>query len=221
MIKRSTKGSPEVLLLMIATDLLLIVLHFLHTYSPYFTDPRFSLEVDRSFSEVFQYIKEYWIALIFCWLSIYKSAPSYLVWSLLFGYFLLDDAFMLHERLGRIVANHWQYHAMLRLRAKDFGELTVSALVGMAFLPALVGAYYWGTAEFRRVSQRLMIMLLVLVFFGVVLDMVHIMLPSESILYQLLGAADDGGEMVVMSVICWYTLDFLTRDRNPGARGRE
>jgi hypothetical protein len=220
MIKLSNNDSHEVLFLVIATDLLFIILHLLHVYSPYFTDSRFSLEIDRSFSEVFQYVKQYWIALIFCWLSILKFERSYLVWALLFGYLLLDDALMLHEVLGKRVAKYLQYHSMFKLRARDLGELTVNALAGMAFLLAIVGAYCWGTEEFRGVSKRLMLVLFLLVFFGVVDDMVHVTLPSASIPYQLLGVIEDGGEMVVMSVIGWYVLDFLMRARNPCARGK-
>ncbi len=215
-ILNSKKDSIEFLFLLIWADILFIVLHIFHAYTPYFRNIDYSMGNDRGFAEVFQYLKEYWIVLMFCGLSLVKSY-TYLGWSLLFGYLLIDDSFLLHERLGQMVANYFDYEDIAMLRARDFGELTVSAMSGGIFFTMIGTAYHWGSDNFKRACQRLVMLLLLLVFFGVVVDMVHSMLKPSSGLDRLMGTLEDGGEMVVMSVICWYVLHLLRRARSLSA----
>ncbi len=203
------KASSVSLLLLIGADIPFIVLHLLHTFIQYPGEIRFSIEMDRGYSEVFQYLKEYWIAIMFCWLGFIKREWFYFAWSLLFVYLLADDSLVLHERLGAKVAEHFSYHPFLLIPAHDLGELSVFVISG-AILFAIIGvAYYYGTADFRSVSRIMIKLTLLLVYFGVVIDMLHVMIDESSIIYTLAGVIEDGGEMFVMSVICWYVLRLL------------
>lgn len=214
--------SNEILFLLFGADLLFIILHFLHTYTPYFSDAHFSAFKDRGFAEIFQYVKEYWIVLVFAWLSILKSTRSYLAWSLLFGYLLLDDSFQIHERLGTIAANYLNYQTVYNLRAQDFGELTVNMTVGLVLLLAISGAYYWGKKDFRRDSQTIILMLVALAIFGVGVDLIHVMIGKiagkSSFFYEAIGVIEDGGEMLVLSAICWYSMNVLREERSVSDR---
>ncbi len=189
--------------MLVSADTLLIIVHIFHTYTGYFSDPNYSIEMERGFGEVFQYLKEYWIGLLLLYLAITKRSPVYFGWAILFGYLLIDDSFTVHERLGAKINTYLNFSPMLGLRAQDFGELSVTALFGSCFF-ALIGlTHYFSDSSARKASRRLFVLLLTLAFFGVVTDMIHIIFkpPAWSL---ILGIVEDGGEMVVMSVILWF-----------------
>lgn len=76
--------SNRLLYLLIATDLLFIALHIIYKTTELISDTSFSLSKDRGYPEVFQYVKAYWIALLFLRLAIKKQTFLYLAWSLLY-----------------------------------------------------------------------------------------------------------------------------------------
>lgn len=214
--------SGEFLGLLIAGDLLFIALHLLHGYSTRFSDlgfsdPGFSLGKDRGFGEIFQYLKMFGIVLLLLGISSRAGRLSYLSWSGLFLYFLIDDSFQLHERVGRVIAVRLGYTPGLSLRAKDFGELTVVVAAGLFFATVVALAWWRGGDDFRRVSKHLAMLVGLVVLFGVVLDMIHFMVKTPAVAAGL-GIVEEGGEMVAMSLACWYTYTlFLGRDRSRGS----
>lgn len=196
------RDPDKLLLLLISSDAVFLILHAFHRYSGFFTDPQFSIMKDRGFAETFQYLKEGWIVLMLFFLTFKQPNLLYPSWSLLFSYLLVDDLFLVHERLGERVAAHLELPPMWGLRARDFGELGVSAFFAATFL-ALIGlAYYRSDSDTRSFSRSLLAMLVALAFFGVLVDMVHVMVKQRSWQFAL-EIIEDGGEMVVMSVIVW------------------
>jgi hypothetical protein len=203
------KFEPEkdkLLLLLILTDLGFIVLHILHTYTPFFADLSFSIERDRGYAEIFQYIKESWIAALLFILATRKRSLLYFGFSLLFAYFLVDDSFQLHESLGRVVADFIPFApGKIGLRRKDFGELIVSGCFGALFFTLIAIGYYRSDRATKRVSRVIVTMILLLAFFGVPIDILHTILwIKEAGPILEMGMIEDGGEMLVMSVITWF-----------------
>lgn len=196
------RDPDKLLLLLICSDAVFVILHAFHTYSGFFTDPQFSITKDRGFAETFQYLKEGWIVLILFFLTFQQPNLLYPSWSLLFAYLLVDDLFLVHERLGERVAAHLGLLPMWGLRTQDFGELGVTAFFAATFLVVISLAYYRSDSDTRSFSRSLLAMLVALVFFGVLVDMVHVMVKHRSWQF-VLEITEDGGEMVVMSVIVW------------------
>jgi hypothetical protein len=90
------------------------------------------------------------------------------------------------------------------LRAQDFGEVTVSALAGTAFV-GLIGFFYVRSSDrARNVSRDLALLVFLLAFFGVFIDMVHLAL--EAVHLPALTILEDGGEMVAMSITFSYVV---------------
>src|SRR3712207_5190827 len=114
--------------------------------------------------------KEYWIALLLGLFTIQKRSILYLGWSLLFFYLLLDDSLGIHERLGGIVSYRLGLSSAFNLRSIDFGEIIVSACVGLFFLLFIAIAYRSGDRFSRKTSRHLIIMLFALALFGIVVD---------------------------------------------------
>ena len=155
----------------------------------------------------------FWIVLLLTGVSVRTGRWSYLSWSLLFLYLLLDDSLQLHERLGSIVASRMGYAPGFQLRAQDFGELTVVGSVGLLFASLLALTWWRGDREFRTVSRDLALLVGVVVLFGVGVDMLHSMAGSPA-LTAALALLEDGGEMVSMSFVCWYAYRVFLRQRS-------
>jgi hypothetical protein len=137
-------------------------------------------------------------------LAVQKRSLLYLAWSLLFFYLLLDDSLSIHERLGGIISNELGLSPAFNLRAKDFGEIIVSACVGFFFLIFIGIAYRFGDRMSRETSRYLIMMLFALALFGIVVDMIHIIVFQSPSLEPLLAVVEDAGEMLVMSVIAGF-----------------
>ena len=57
-----------------------------------------------------------------------------------------------------------------------------------------------------------LLLMLALVVFGVAVDMAHGAVPSETTAYFILGVVEDGGELVVASLILWYVFRLAVHD---------
>jgi hypothetical protein len=201
------------LLLLVSADTAFLIVHLAHELSPFFGNRLFSLATDGGYSEIFQYVKNYWIVILLAALSWRTRERVYATWMLLYAYVLWDDAFQVHERGGKAIAKHWGYGDALGLRAQDFGELTVAGAFGLTFL-VLIGMMYLRSAhDARNASKDLALLLCVMVFFGVIVDMLHIAASRLVGHYagMALGVVEDWGEMLAMSVVCWYVLNLPER----------
>ncbi|HBB30897.1 MAG TPA: hypothetical protein DDZ80_13055 [Cyanobacteria bacterium UBA8803] len=205
-----TKRSRRLLYLFLSADIAFIIVHLIHVYTPFAESYHYSIEADRGYGELFQYLKEYWIVIILGLLAFKKRSILYLSWSLLFFYVLLDDAIQIHEQLGMRLSDVFAFSPKFNLRAIDFGELLVSATVGLFFLIIISTAYRFGDRISKNSSRTLIVLLLALALFGIIVDMLHqaIAIPA---LHPLIGLLEDGGEHVIMSIIACFV--FLLPDR--------
>jgi surface polysaccharide O-acyltransferase-like enzyme len=89
---------------------------------------------------------------------------------------------------------------MFGLRAVDFGELAVTAFFASILFGVIGVAYYRSDHDARSFSRSMLLLLVALAVFGVVFDMVHVMIKGPAWEFAL-EIVEDGGEMVVMSVI--------------------
>lgn len=211
---RAGIGWPELgifLLLLLLTDALFIGLYLLWrggqavSILDVLPDGAYDLEEDGSPSEIFEYVKEYWIAVMFVLIAFLRSERSYLAWAAVFVYILLDDVLQVHEQLGTRIAELLPTGGLLGLHVQDAGELLAAAMIGGVLLIALALADAWGSAESRVVSRQVGVLLALLVVIAVLLDAVHSLIGN---LYAstIVATLEDGGELVVMSLVCWYVL---------------
>jgi hypothetical protein len=193
----------KLLILLVFTDLVFVLLHILHVNTDLLSSSLYSLSRDRGYAEFFQYTKELWIAILFFVMGIKRSRRLYLVLSFLFLYFLFDDSFEFHERFGEFLSSFLRFQAVLGLRARDLGELLVSAAFGLLFAISMVLFYILSDSSMRRVAHYLIGMIVILVGFGVPLDMVEIIVTHPGV-SRVLVIVEEAGEMLVMSVITWF-----------------
>ena len=205
--------SRKLLILLLSADMGYIFLHILNRidqltgWLPEFGRDPFSISFDLGIGESAQYMKEFWIAGLFAWLVFRKRQRAFLGWAFLFFYFLLDDMLSFHENLSVGLANLTGFSAQTvlfaNLRVKDLSELAVSAIIGV-FLLSLIGiAYLRSKPGTKIVFHSLFVLLAILLFFGVGFDVLDRFFDSQ-ILKGIFGLAEDGGEMLAMSLIVWY-----------------
>lgn len=207
--------SNRLLFLLLITDMVFVVMHIVLLRLG--CDPfLFSLQADLGLSEIFQYAKEFWIVILLVMVAIGQRKWVYGSWACLFLYLLLDDSLQIHENLGVCLAEHFTLEPLLGLRARDFGEIAVSAFFGGILFSLIIAAYFFSDARARLVSRHLFFLVLCMVFFGIFVDMLHVALPDVPGLAVL----EDGGEMVVMSLIVWYMFN-LEWARSPSEVGGE
>ena len=186
--------------MLVAVDLLFLAVHAVHVYTPYLPSPLNSLERDRGHAEYFQYVKLYWLVILFAVLALRERALVHGAWAAVFAYLLADDAFSIHETYGARVTDALGLGAPLGLNATDLGELVVTGAAG-GLLLLLVGSTYLAADDRALRRSRVVLALLAgLAFFGVVVDMVHSAV-RETALAHPLGTLEDAGEMLVVSVI--------------------
>jgi len=207
------KEAPGFLFLLLITDTFFLALHVLNRFSrltgiwPVFRQDAFDISYDLGMGEAFQYIKELWVILFLLWLIVRYHKWIYAGWALLFSFLLLDDMFSLHEHLAKVIVHALGYaeqkEIFLHLRYKDVGELAIALTAGVFFL-LITGIGYlksdWST---RRDLQSFFALCLLLAFFGVAFDVIGRL--AENIVFQgLTTLLEDGGEMIAMSLICWF-----------------
>ena len=155
----------------------------------------------------------------FARISHIRRLSGYLVWSGLFLYFFLDDAFRIHENLGRLLVRSFGYDSAFGLRAQDFGELTVFGCFGLLFFSLIFFSYLRCEHSYRKIWQHLIFLIILLVICGIGFDMIHSIFADKGFaigpitISSIFGAIEDFGEMVVMSLCTWYVLNLYKREK--------
>ncbi len=213
-----------VLWLLLGVDAIFVALYAVYGLTDVITDPRFGLIEDWSFGESFNYLKELTIVGLFLFMAVRRRSYAYLIWAIVFVYVLADDSTQIHERMGEVLAATLALVAVDSLRAVDVGELLWFALSGLTVLSGIVHGFRIGDRAERETTVTLGLLLVALAVFGVFLDMPF---GTTGFADKILGAVEDGGEMMILSLMLWQvwtrarriggTADALSRDA--GASG--
>jgi hypothetical protein len=193
-------GQPQLSLLglLLAADLVYIAVHLAYTPRPGWN--LYDLSQDRSYAESYQYLKWYWIVLMLAATAISRRSPLHASWMLLFLYLAIDDSFQIHEGVGEHLGKVLGLQPPWGMRPQDLGELLVSGSAAAFLLAPIAFFHRAAAARDRLFSQDLVVMLLTLAFFGIFVDMVHVIADGGGS-GQILDLVEDGGEMIVSSVI--------------------
>lgn len=218
--------NKHILFLFLGMDLLFFAMHFLRSLPgidliPILEEGAFSIAEDHSLGEAFQYVKEFWIVLLLGLLVFRFGKKTFWGWMLFFLYILLDDMLKIHESVGDLGSQYFQlptaWDEFERLRGDDIVELAYLALSGGIILLILILLYIQSNSEIRAIQRPILFLFAALIAFGVGVDFIDRFANSEIILF-LLKFIEDGGEMIVMSVICWYA--FFIHDKYAGQQSQ-
>lgn len=217
-------GALLLLFLLLSVDCAFIVIHVATRIERNLLDATLqlnydllSITTDGGYPELYQYVKYFWVILLTLYLARVARAPHYVAWTVLFAYFLCDDALSIHERVGAVIGKGLPFVPPLNLRVEDVGELAVTAMVGGLLLPLLLWSYRSGSDQFKKITQDLVLLVLAFVFFGVVVDVAHQSIKLGWVVEFIMGIIEDGGEMVVLSLIVWFVFLLSVHKGVPGA----
>jgi hypothetical protein len=207
----STVAAFALFLLLIFADASFTLLHLINVETAWLRGSGLSLENDGGPSEIYQYVKEFWIIVCMVVAFVATRHKVYLSWAIAVSFLLADDAGQIHENLGALLGERYQFASWLGLRSKDIGELLVAGAAGLVTL-VIVGAALWrGTEQCRRVSRDVGILIIALAVVGVAVDTLHVIAYySRSLLAQVLLVVEDGGEMIIMSALTAYAFHLAT-----------
>jgi hypothetical protein len=176
------------------------------------------LEADGGYSETWGYVLQAGIALGLVALTVVSRRPIWVGWAALFVAALADDKLRLHENKGAWLAEMldkklwFPPDGFLGLRANDLGEILVWGLLSIVPL-AVVVVWHWRSDRWtRRASIALAVLVAAYVFFGGVVDQLHV-LVLDTPLEEAMGTVEDGGELIVLSLVVTYVVGLLARAR--------
>lgn len=205
---RIGRRAVQPLLFLVTIDIVFMVVHFLHKSTPILPATEFDIAQDRSYAEFFQYAKTL-ILSIFLWLLCYRQRSLiYGFWAAVFAFIFVDDAFELHEQIGTFLVNQFTLPALFNLRPQDIGEMLIYAAYAVTILTGCLVAHYYDRDKIvRQFSLRIFSILVLLGIFGCVVDFMHVQVVSLSLPKVVVGMftlAEDGGEMLVVSLLLWF-----------------
>lgn len=212
-VARFVQWSPLRLLGALAlVDVGFIVLHVIVRLLEIPSDSVLYIDRDGGYGETFQYVKEGLIATVLMTVYLRTRQTVFVGWTAMFAYLLADDALEIHETVGLWLGDFLRLPSVFGLQADDLGELIFAAGVGGVFLLILIVGYRYADPTARQVSHLLGVLVLLLAFVGVGVDVLHSAATNGHVRYVAftLDMIEDGGEMLVMSLIVSYVRYLLS-----------
>lgn len=203
--------SLTLLFILVGVDFVFMGLHALKSLG-YISDPNLSVTQNWGYAESFQYIKSLLLSGIFIWLAVKYGKPLFYCWAVVFLYILIDDSFEIHEllgnKLGEFITKNFEIGA-----GSTSGEILVFGAFGLSiFIPLFYFYYHSKNRDLKIMSQDLFMLFIAMLFFGIGIDLLHDFAETGTVTSGMLGLIEDGGEMLVMSVIVWYIWTMITYD---------
>lgn len=217
----ATDIATLILILLVVTDLVFIALHALRWWHD---SPNLALRIDieGGYGEVFQYMKFLWAAILTGWFAAKSRALRFVSWSIVLLYFLADDSLAIHETLGALAAARVDFMLPLGLEPVDFGDFVMLASSATVLAILVFAAQLGADREIKRAFLELAALACFLGVFSVAFDLLHGLLKADPLLDFIMGTLEDGGEMIVASLLVWYCFKlqnrcpvFSWRDRTP------
>jgi hypothetical protein len=211
--KMNEHSASLLLLLLLSADFTFTVLHMIkHAYVP--NSSEWIIRVN-AYLDTYHFIKLFWIIVLLAYILKSTRCYGYGSWILVFTFFLLDDALLLHQNLGDHIASSLGAYLpqALRMQPRLF-ELAVLAFAGTFLLTLVAWAYFRSSPTFKKISKDLLLFIGALVFFGIIVDLASAIKLWPSVLF-VLDFVEDGGETVVYSLILWYVYLLALRNGEP------
>jgi hypothetical protein len=114
-----------------------------------------------------------------------------------------------------MTAQYFNFIPPFNLRKQDIGEIVFTSAIGIFLISNLFWEYRNGSILFRKLSNDLTLGLAGLIFFGIGMDFLHAAIDLGRTAGHVLGTIEDGGEMIVISLIVWYLAVVLIQKGKP------
>ena len=185
-----------------------------------FPSGRLRINRDQGLAEVWGYLQTSVAVALLVVVFAKKQNALALAWAAVLTLVVLDDSLGLHERLGSRAGRALQLPSPGGLRPSDLGELLAWGLMGVVAVAALLLGWRASTHRQRSATGPLFGSFIALVFFAIVVDLVHQAVSSDN--RQIWGIelnpavrfAEASGELFSMTAIALAALA-LVLDMRP------
>lgn len=209
------RSGRRVLLALMTVDCALLVVHAVQRIvserdeRALLAGTRLSLSTEHGVGEVFGYAKTALVVtlLLLAWRRSGRQGSVFAGWAVMFATILLDDSAQVHELSGRFLVRHSDGE-VLGLDSQQLGELVAWGLLSVLPLLLITMLHRASLTLARQRSWVLAALVGTLIFFGAGLDTIHELLDDGSTRAWVIGSVEDGGELLVMSVIAAYVVAF-------------
>ena len=168
----------------------------------------FLLNKDRSFPELYNYMKLGCIVVLMVRAFAKTQQVIYVTWAVVFFIALLDDSLQIHEQLGDYFALALNLPSVLGLYPDDLGELMAWAILAIPVIGALFYGFWHSRGDHTRIGGVLAILLCALFFFAVIFEVLANVVENllvgdiRKAVAGIFGVVEDGGEMVTITLVC-------------------
>lgn len=194
------RWATRLLLVLLVVDGVFITLHVLASNGWLTGTRRFLITREQGYGELFQYVKTFAAATLLWRVSRHQASLTALTWAVALAAILIDDAFAVHEWLGRAIGVRMFEDGALGMSAAHQGELLFLMLGATGVLVAVAGTTWLEGPDAHRVTKALAGAVALLATCGILVDAIHSLL-AQSALRGALIVIEDGGEMLAMSAI--------------------
>ncbi len=175
----------------------------------------FSLGLDGSYFEHFQYIILLWCSLLSLLITIRQSKYTVNI-STIYIFLFIDDLLSFHDRIYNIFISFFEDKSLLLLdflRVKDIAEITFWLLIFLLSLLISLRCYSLGDPKVKQFIKTNFLLFFILSIFGKIFDIIAanigswlIMLNIPSKLLEILQISsyliEEIGEITILSCIC-------------------
>ena len=167
------------------------------------------LSTDGSLSENFNQGVAFFAFTMFLLSFIEYRSMNLLSLAVLLAFIWFDDAASYHEKFGGYLANTLELPSIAGLRPQDAGELLAWTIAASMLLPLFIFSHTQKKPGDLGLLTAVFAAFIMLVFFGIVIDFIHILVPPSMIYLEFfIGVLEDGGEMFAISFIAIFSLGF-------------
>lgn len=168
-----------------------------------------SLYSDISFQSFVMYFFEILTTFGFFVSFLLTKKKFLLLFSIFSTFIFVDDFFNVHGNLGGALSEKYALPVFVNLREVDTGEMLVWLSAG--FLLMLLFPYCLRKLQIREQAFCAIYFCLffLLIICGIIADMLHI--ATTGAVSFLIGIFEDGGELAVISAICFLSLSKFKR----------
>ncbi len=203
------------LMVMLAANVALILLHAFHFRLPFARQDLFDLESQYGLGSLLIYLQFAGMILCLSEIRYNRRDRAFDFWKYLFFYILADDIFDISEIAGAMLGELFSFEELYGLAPADYGKFAF-ALGGGLIVAAVLGYLLRRSSrQFVSASFAIFVFLSLYALFAVIFDIVHAFFDNDPRFGFSLAMLEEGGEMIVISFLTAYVF-YLWLVSRPG-----